>query len=150
LPRSSPWAEGAALRTRMAACPTTQVLKEFLDARLTAPAAQDVAGHVDACRSCQAVLEELSDDVALRPWKPCGPPPPAGPSAGPGLARVLEEAQFSSAPVDTPKLSAGALPPGDGTTLLGPPGRAGDLGSLGPYAVEAELGRGGMGVVYRG
>src|SRR5262245_24807084 len=33
---------------------------------------------------------------------------------------------------------------------LGPALRPGDLGSMGPYAIEAEIGRGGMGVVFRG
>ena len=34
-------------------------------------------------------------------------------------------------------------------TILGPPARPGDLGTLGPYDIEAEVGHGSTGVVYR-
>jgi tetratricopeptide (TPR) repeat protein len=43
----------------------------------------------------------------------------------------------------------GSPAPGPPLPFLAPPRRPGDLGCLGPYPVEAELGRGGMGIVLR-
>jgi hypothetical protein len=59
------------------------------------------------------------------------------------------ELQDSSVPYET----AGPLPlPADlqTTPAFGPPRQDGEVGSLGPYRVVKEVGRGGMGVVYLG
>jgi tetratricopeptide (TPR) repeat protein len=122
-------------------------LKQLLDAGLSDRLAQDVSDHVNACLHCQTVLERLSDDTALVPWKTCREAPASEPSTGPGLARVLAQARFSTAPEDT---AAETRRSDDGLPFLEPPRRPGDLGTLGPYAIEAELGRGGMGIVLRG
>jgi tetratricopeptide (TPR) repeat protein len=77
--------------------------------------------HVDQCSICLRRLAELSDDAELRSWRRSGDLP--------------DENHLNAPPRPLP--------------YLDPPLRPGDLGSLGRYAVEAELGRGGMGVVFR-
>jgi tetratricopeptide (TPR) repeat protein/tRNA A-37 threonylcarbamoyl transferase component Bud32 len=133
----------------MTTCPSSQTLKQLLEAELTGPLAQAISDHVDGCPACQTVLEELSDDAGLRPWKPAAETPKDGPPTGPGLARVLERARLSTGLGATPVADMAACPDG-GWPFLEPPRRPEDLGSLGPYAIEAELGRGGMGIVLRG
>jgi serine/threonine protein kinase len=44
--------------------------------------------------------------------------------------------------------AAGASVAGTGVTGFGPPAAAGEVGTLGPYRVVKELGKGGMGAVY--
>ena len=41
-------------------CPTPDHLRRFLDQQLDAAEQAETETHVDACRSCQATLEELT------------------------------------------------------------------------------------------
>jgi serine/threonine-protein kinase len=124
----------------MSPCPSTTVLGQLLADGLPALGNGPLVEHVGACPRCQADLERLSEDTELRQWRagPAAETPPLGPE--PALAALLDRARDATVLLSAPD---GSLP------FLGPPVRPGDLGTLGPYAVEAELGRGGMGIVLR-
>jgi serine/threonine protein kinase len=129
-------------------CLPAGTLRQLLDGQLTGAAADSVTGHVSACASCQAVLDGLSDDPALRQMLPAGRTPVPAAEAHPELASLLD--RLHDPPRTAPPAAAGAAAPAGPLTFLAPARRPGDLGTLGPYPIEAELGRGGMGIVLRG
>jgi serine/threonine-protein kinase len=128
-------------------CPSEEGLRQLLAEELPPAQAATAVEHVGACAWCQARLERLSDDAQLRAWVPDRLSESA---AGPALAALLRElgarptSGTSGTAVTDPRAPAGSL------AFLGPPQRPGDLGTLGPYPVEEELGQGGMGIVLRG
>jgi hypothetical protein len=130
----------------MHACAAPDVLSQLLSGTLTEEQTTDVRAHLTGCPRCQAVLDQLSEKPALRHWAAaCRPLPPQAPDE-PELARLLEK--LGAAPPTGPDLSGRPSEPAGGPLpFLGPPQQESDLGTLGPYRVLAELGRGGMAVV---
>jgi tetratricopeptide (TPR) repeat protein len=127
----------------MDTCPTSATLEQLLAGGLPPASAGRLEEHVAGCAQCQATLAGLADDSGLREWLPAdGMPPP--PQSEPALARALGRLHSTPETLTGPPASSGPLP------ALGPARQDGDLGCLGPYPVETELGRGGMGIVFRG
>ncbi len=126
-------------------CPDPDSLRRLLDEESPAPNQTDLVAHLQHCAQCQQLLEGL---VAGRDsWSETSnllsKTPPASVTE-PALQRVL--AQLEGRPDGEAPVKAPAEVRLD---FLQPPTRPGTLGRLDHYAVEAVVGRGGMGVVLR-
>jgi hypothetical protein len=116
-------------------CPSPERLQQLLGGALDGPEVATLADHVAGCAACEALLDRLADDPELRAWRSADAPTPELVATPPGFPQLVHRPQGPR--------GAERLP------FLEPPWREGDLGSLGPYLIEAELGRGGMGIVLR-
>ncbi|HLJ97013.1 MAG TPA: serine/threonine-protein kinase, partial [Gemmataceae bacterium] len=131
----------------MSGCPSSETLEQLLAGELAEPAAHALRTHLRGCGQCQKLLDRLSDDAELRTWMAKAPHRPARSVLDPALVRVLAGLRTT-----LPNRSGSDTPAPAGRDLslfLGPAQQEGDLGTLGPYTVQGELGRGGMGIVLR-
>ena len=127
----------------MPACPTPELLSGLLSASLTAEEEARLRAHLGECAACRAVLDHATDDPDLaRSAGRARTPSPYDDE--PALARLVSRLAQPSEFVDLPVVR----PPT--AIALGPPRVQGDLGTLGPYRIVREVGRGGLGVVFEG
>jgi hypothetical protein len=130
----------------MTSCPSPENLERLLAEALPADLVAAVNSHLRDCTRCQTLLDDLSDSARLKGWSVYAHAP--APLVDEGLAwqRLLRKLE-----TDQENCGESTTLGGDSSLpVLGPAAEAGDLGTLGAYRVQAKLGHGGMGIVFRG
>ncbi len=131
----------------MIECPDPQLLARLLNEPELL--SDDILrGHIDACALCQGRLDQLTEGADLRMMDSSIQEPPPATAENGELDRVLVALRALPGMQVTDLMGSELVRAP--RSLLGPPLEPGELGTLGPFRVEKELGRGGMGIVYKG
>jgi hypothetical protein len=124
-------------------CPSAEQWSAFRSGRLPGLTVEDMAGHLEWCVACAALLDTLpdSDDPLLADLRQPESADDLGPEEARQAVAVVErltpavvQAEASSAPAGAKSSWAGGLAKGD---------------CLGPYCLQGLLGKGGMGQVFK-
>jgi tRNA A-37 threonylcarbamoyl transferase component Bud32 len=129
-------------------CPEIETWKQFLADALVQPLERTLGEHLRTCPECRAVIERLSDNLELHQWACRAYTLANDPAEGLQLRRVLEEIRPTPGDRLANDTTVEAAAP-DWTSVLAPSTYPEDLGRVGPYRVQEQLGHGGMGIVFR-
>jgi WD40 repeat protein/serine/threonine protein kinase/tetratricopeptide (TPR) repeat protein len=141
----------------MSACPSTEVLEQFVNGRLDGSESDSVEAHVGHCPACQRILDELTPAL--------GSPTKSAEPRGTALEASVLDRLKGQRPVVVRDEPAG--PPGASPSPVHPYHADDDPGSTRAFGADAatlpiptaplaiagfeivrEVGRGGMGIVY--
>jgi tetratricopeptide (TPR) repeat protein len=125
---------------------STAVLEQFLQGDLPETAVARLHEHLASCVACQQWLDARADKPTLRAWVARLKLVQRDVLHEPALRCLLDGLRGGP---PTPLRETRIEPPRAALPFLEPPSAAGELGRLGPYRIVAELGRGGMGIVFR-
>ncbi len=127
-------------------CPDATILKQLLDGGMAVELPGELHAHLASCPACQKSLEAMA--AGKDSWSDlaqCLRPEGAGDDAA--LRQALDRAKAGGASATTD----GAAPVADETwSFLQPADNPDHLGRLDSYQILALIGKGGMGIVFRG
>jgi tetratricopeptide (TPR) repeat protein len=122
-------------------------LEELVAGSLPPEIAARLRVHLECCDSCCSALDQLTDDEELGSWAPATENARPTYRGEEKLVRLVSNL-LATGPLDGDSVDPSEEPDIPANALLDPPDRDGDLGRIGSYRVEAELGRGGAGIVF--
>jgi tetratricopeptide (TPR) repeat protein len=132
----------------MSTCQSVEALQQFLEGTLSEHDTTALQAHLPWCDTCQSRLDTLSDVPSLRQWAAAYQSAGASSVGDERLVSQLQGLYRTSLPesaADEPAVDPCAVL----RPFLGPPEKAGELGTMGSYRLQSHLGSGGMGIVFK-